>query len=107
MNEMPRLWKKKLPSLSWVNNRVVCHREKVIMMPRLTVSTTLTALAVLCASGCANIAQVNPWEKGMLAKPAMKFDSDPLENRYTEHIYASKENSAGGAGVGGGGCGCN
>ena len=50
---------------------------------------------------------VQPWEKGMLAKPAMSFSADPLEERFSQHIYTSKENASGGYGVGGGGCGCN
>lgn len=37
----------------------------------------------------------------------MTMDADPLDSRFTQHIYASKENSAGGGAVGGGGCGCN
>ena len=40
-------------------------------------------------------------------KPAMSFSGDPLEERYTQHIYVSKENASGGYAVGGGGCGCN
>ncbi|MFD2452720.1 DUF4266 domain-containing protein [Ideonella paludis] len=47
------------------------------------------------------------WEKGQLAKPAMRMDGDGLEQRFTQHIYASKENASGGQSVGGGGCGCN
>lgn len=58
-------------------------------------------------SGCSTVGQVNPWEKGNLAKPAMTFEGDPLDQRFTQHIYGSKENSSGGYGVGGGGCGCN
>jgi hypothetical protein len=72
----------------------------------LAIRALLAATAVL-ASGCANMAEVKPWEKGMLAKPAMSMAGDPLESRFSEHIYASKENSSGGSGVGGGGCGCN
>ncbi|MFM2398215.1 MAG: hypothetical protein RL341_372 [Pseudomonadota bacterium] len=67
----------------------------------------LSAAALLLTVGCAQMPQVNAWEKGMLAKPSMSFNNDPLDDRYTQHIYASKENSSGGAGVGGGGCGCN
>jgi len=48
-----------------------------------------------------------PWEKDLLVKPAMAMDSDTLEQRFLQHIYTSKENSAGGGSVGGGGCGCN
>ena len=68
-------------------------------------------LAALVASalltGCSLVKPVQPWEKGTLAKPAMTFEGDPLETRYNEHTYFSKEAASGGAGVGGGGCGCN
>ena len=64
----------------------------------------LLALAALALAGCAT---VQPWEKGHLAKPEMTFDSDPLQSRFEQHIYFSKENMTGGYGVGGGGCGCN
>jgi hypothetical protein len=57
--------------------------------------------------GCAVLQPVQPWEKGVLAKPAMSFDGDALAQRFEEHIYSSKEAAAGGTGVGGGGCGCN
>ncbi|MFG6486219.1 DUF4266 domain-containing protein [Roseateles sp. BYS78W] len=70
----------------------------------------LLAAAALClaASGCANLADpVQPWEKGKLAKPEMAFDGDPLRQGLMEHVYSSKEASAGGHGVAGGGCGCN
>jgi hypothetical protein len=69
----------------------------------------ITAFVIACAllAGCAGLGKVEAWEKGNLAKPAMRFDSDPLDARFTQHIYTSKENSSGGTGVGGGGCGCN
>lgn len=73
-------------------------------------SQTLYTLLLLAASllaGCSNLAQVNPWEKGTLAKPEMMFDGDLLDNSFSEHTYSSKEGSSGGSGVGGGGCGCN
>ena len=66
---------------------------------------TLAALAGL--GGCSQLGQVNPWDKGHLAKPGMSFDADPLEQRLEQHIYTSKESASGGYGVGGGGCGCN
>jgi hypothetical protein len=37
----------------------------------------------------------------------MTFEADPLDQRFMQHSYGSKENSSGGYGVGGGGCGCN
>ncbi len=66
----------------------------------------LTTVATLLC-GCSNLGQTSPWEKGNLAKPSMTFESDPLDQRFVQHIYGSKENSSGGYGVGGGGCGCN
>lgn len=65
-------------------------------------------LAVLVpALGACTIAPPKPWEKDVLAKPAMWMDGDVLAQRFRQHIYTSKENSSGGDGVGGGGCGCN
>jgi Domain of unknown function (DUF4266) len=72
--------------------------------------TVLHAFALATLSwlgGCSHLGEVNAWEKGHLAKPSMTFEADPLEQRFVQHIYASKENSSGGYGVGGGGCGCN
>ena len=70
------------------------------------VSLALLAIGA-CASLLAGCTSVQAWEKGNLAKPAMTFGGDPLDDRYTQHIYTSKENASGGYGVGGGGCGCN
>jgi hypothetical protein len=67
-------------------------------------------LAALCASttGCSLIQPVQPWEKGILARPEMTIEgNDALGVKFSEHIYASRESASGGAGVGGGGCGCN
>jgi Domain of unknown function (DUF4266) len=58
-------------------------------------------------SACETMQTVQPWEKGKLARPEMKFDGDQLDARFVDHIYFSKEAASGGAGVGGGGCGCN
>ena len=70
-------------------------------------SVSMAFFAVACASGCANLNTVQPWEKGNLAKPDMTFDSDRADSAFNEHIYGSKEAASGGAAVGGGGCGCN
>ncbi len=74
----------------------------------------MSALRIACivavaavAAGCAGLQPVQPWEKGYLAKPEMTFEADPLQARFEQHIYFSKENASGGYGVGGGGCGCN
>ena len=62
---------------------------------------------VVLLFGCASMQAPKPWEKGQLAKPAMRFDADPIDTRLADHIYTSKEAGSGGYGVGGGGCGCN
>ena len=73
------------------------------MKPTLCLAICFTVVL----GGCSNLGQVNPWEKGDLAKPATTFEGDPLDQRFMQHSYGSKENSSGGYGVGGGGCGCN
>ena len=69
-------------------------------------SIALAGGVVLCLAlmGCET---VQPWQKGNLAKPEMAFDPDPLQTRFAEHTYFSKEGASGGMSVGGGGCGCN
>ena len=76
------------------------------MMRAIVKLAALLAIAAT-ATGCAMVKPVQAWEKGTLAKPAMLIDGDPLESRFNEHIYASREGASGGSGVGGGGCGCN
>jgi hypothetical protein len=74
---------------------------------RLRVAAIGLALGAGLLAGCVSIQPPQPWEKGDLARPQMSMDRDPLEARFTSHIYFSKEASSGGDGVGGGGCGCN
>jgi len=69
--------------------------------------TALAAAAALLCAGCAHVQPPQPWEKAELARPVMRMDSDPLESQFMSHVYFSKEDSKGGSGVGGGGCGCN
>jgi hypothetical protein len=64
----------------------------------------LLILAVTLCSGCRH---VSPWERGALADPVMRADSDPLGGMMAEHMWFSREAASGGRGVGGGGCGCN
>lgn len=75
-------------------------------MNRWPLFGVLAGLAALLG-GCSQLPPVQPWEKGLLAKPYMVLDDDPLDQKLTQHIYFSKESASGGAGVGGGGCGCN
>lgn len=50
---------------------------------------------------------IQPWERGILAKPHMAPQTNPLQASLHQHIQVSKEASSGGLGAGGGGCGCN
>lgn len=67
----------------------------------------LSLLALAAPLAACGSAPVQPWEKGLLARPAMAFERDRLESALAEHVYASKEAAAGGAGAGAAGCGCN
>jgi hypothetical protein len=64
----------------------------------------LAAVTLVLASGCEN---VKPWQRGTLSDYTMRADRDPLSKVQAEHIWFSREEANGGAGVGGGGCGCN
>lgn len=71
------------------------------------IRTALPVLAgLLLLGGCA-LERVQPWERGVLARPAMQLDAYPLDRYLDDHVYFSKESASGGAGIGGGGCGCN
>jgi hypothetical protein len=72
-----------------------------------SIERLLAAAAIAALAGCAAMSPPNPWEKGDLARASMRFDTDPLEAKLTQHIYQSKEGAGGGGTVGGGGCGCN
>lgn len=68
---------------------------------------TFTLIALLAPlAACSNLG-VQPWERDLLAKPAMQLTTSPLESAIDDHIYFSKEAATGGRGFGGGGCGCN
>ena len=76
---------------------------------RIAVSMSLICGASACstAGNILAISDVNPWERGTLARDDMQIVNDALEQSVDEHIYFSKEASTGGMGVQGGGCGCN
>jgi len=64
----------------------------------------LLLLSLIELSACA---EVQPWERGRLAKPHMALDADPLLSSIDAQTYNSKEAASGGNGPAGGGCGCN
>jgi hypothetical protein len=66
----------------------------------------LTGLMLLLLGGCSSLG-VKPWERELLARPAMQLNASPLEAAADDHTYFSKEAATGGRSFGGGGCGCN
>jgi hypothetical protein len=76
------------------------------MLKAIGVVSVMTA-CVSMLGGCSHLQQlgVQPWERGILAKPEMQGDA--MARAFDEHIYFSKEASSGGAGFAAGGCGCN
>lgn len=69
----------------------------------------LLATAAAGVAGCAHPPPppVQPWQREYLAKRAMRFDADPLEDHFRQHWWGSREGSDLGFGQPGGGCGCN
>lgn len=67
----------------------------------------LTALLMLTL-GCGPVgcADVQPWERGNLAKPQMALDPTPLQSALRAHNYGSREAGASSNAAQGGGCGC-
>lgn len=65
-----------------------------------------TTGVVLLLAGCSSLG-VKPWQRGVLAKPEMALNCDPMTLAFDDHIYFSKEDISGGRGFAGGGCGCN
>jgi len=65
----------------------------------------LSIVAAMALTGAA-CATVQPWERGRLADPQMKFDDDAALAAYLAHWLEAREGAAGGSGVQGGGCGC-
>ena len=71
---------------------------------RLNSRALLIGLTILLLTGCAN---VDPWDRNILAKESMTLRPDPLGSTMRNHIEFSREGTQGATGAGGGGCGCN
>ena len=69
----------------------------------------MVGLLVLLSATCLQYgcAEVEPWQRDILAKEGMQITTDEAEAYAKQHTYFSREASTGGEGVGGGGCGCN
>ncbi len=76
-------------------------------MRRLAVRSAGVLAALSLAASSFGCTVVKPWDRDMLSRPDMAFDTDPIETSRRNHIYFSKEATPPGGGGGGGGCGCN
>jgi hypothetical protein len=60
--------------------------------PSWFLAGALALLAALSgAAGCAHAPPIQPWQREHLSKRAMRFDADPLENRFRQHMFGSRE----------------
>jgi hypothetical protein len=71
------------------------------------VLTILVVVGAAAAIGGCGAVGVNVWDRDILSKPEMQFDTYAHDRDIDDHVYFSKEGSSGGRGFGGGGCGCN
>lgn len=78
-----------------------------IRMSSLRLLLLLVAISALLPLGGCAATRVRPYERELLADPAMQMGAAPVELSADEHIYFSKEASSGGRGFAAGGCGCN
>jgi hypothetical protein len=69
------------------------------MMKRVAVPILLA----MAASGCAH---VEPWQRGVLAKPQMALDPHPQRSALLAHVRSAREAASGSVSGEGGGCGC-
>lgn len=70
------------------------------------VKWTFAGVALCLAMALSGCAQVEPWERGNLAKPQMALDPHPMQSSLSTHVYNSREAASGGSSAEGGGCGC-
>ena len=61
-------------------------------------------LVTLAAAGCTT---TKPYQRELLAKPAMAVERDRERLALEAHVIAIQEGAVGGTTGGGGGCGCN
>jgi len=55
-------------------------------------------------AGCAS---VEPWQRGILAKPQMALDPHPGRAALLAHVRSAREAASGTVSKDGGGCGCD
>lgn len=70
---------------------------------RACLAKVLTAAAAVLMASCAD---VDPWERGRLAKPHMALDHNPIKRASNAHVNNSREAMPSDGAGEGGGCGC-
>lgn len=83
------------------------NRHRVAGPVVLLIRAAFLILAGAWITGCSPLARVHPWERATLARTDMTFDSENVDLEIDDHMYFSREATAGGRSFGGGGCGCN
>ena len=62
---------------------------------------------LILITGLTGCADVQPWERGALAREDMALEPLPAQSFFRNHVYGSREAAQPvGAGGSGGGCGC-
>ena len=78
------------------------------MLPPRTFGLLVALGLITLGAGCAHRPPpVQPWQREHLAKRALRFDADPLEDHFRQHWFGAREGADLGYGQPGGGCGCN
>lgn len=96
----PALMPTTVPENPILNTRGLAHQEATEELEEPSLFSAV--------SDWFSVKPVKPWQKGTLAKKAMKPGGEvPEFDVFSEKVFAYKQGSIGGNGVGGGGCGCN
>ncbi len=75
-------------------------------MYKKTIRVISSLLLTINLISCSNT-NIEPWQRDILSKKEMQFNSNKIISTMDSHFYYSKEASSGGQGFSGGGCGCN
>ncbi len=77
-------------------------------MKNLRKTITLSFAITFICVGMTACTQVQPWERGILSKPQMALEPNPLQSSLRAHNLSSREAAANtSSGGDGGGCGCH
>jgi hypothetical protein len=89
-------------TLDWVDERAGANIERPQDFAERAAQESATPRAFIF-----DPVKVKPWERDVLARPDMAWETDAHRAAHRSHIFFSKEGSLIGGSAGGGGCGCN